>query len=278
MLYPAGFIGHRIDVSQEPEELRVGGVTKRGVFLFAGETSVSFLSSESYRGPLTINLCGGVPHAEHGQRVRLEAGHLHFPGGDITDLTGAAVWRPPEPQARRFSPSETHRLLREIAQLALTQQPAAGLVSFLAGLFDLPSPPLPSELLPARAALKTLLTGHPLPGLLIPLMGLGRGLTPSGDDFICGYLLMRARRGLGPLTGLDDLLAAARSRTTLLSAELIACASQGSADERLLTACDSLLNGSHNADAVFSLLAGYGSSSGIDAFCGMALEIIAAPT
>src|SRR5690606_30402866 len=70
------------------------------------------------------------------------------------------------------------------------------------------------------------------------LLGLGRGLTASGDDFILGFLLLRNR---WPANHADAswaqtlnqaIVDAAYARTTTLSANLIECATRGESDER----------------------------------------------
>lgn len=66
---------------------------------------------------------------------------------------------------------------------------------------------------------------------LVPgLVGAGPGLTPLGDDLLCGWLsTFRAAGVATPRTDdvLDHLLAAERPATTLLSATLIDCARHG---------------------------------------------------
>lgn len=66
---------------------------------------------------------------------------------------------------------------------------------------------------------------------LVPrLVGAGPGLTPLGDDLLCGWLsTFRAAAVATPYTddALDRLLASDRPATTLLSATLIDCARHG---------------------------------------------------
>jgi hypothetical protein len=62
------------------------------------------------------------------------------------------------------------------------------------------------------------------------LVGAGPGLTPLGDDLVCGWLsTFRAAGVATPLTDevLDGLVAPGRSATTLLSATLLDCARHG---------------------------------------------------
>ncbi len=58
------------------------------------------------------------------------------------------------------------------------------------------------------------------------LLGNGGGLTPLGDDVVCGWLA--AHHALGVVApAADDLVRRAHTRTTTLSATLIDCASRG---------------------------------------------------
>ena len=54
---------------------------------------------------------------------------------------------------------------------------------------------------------------------------------------------------------------------------MIACALEGQADERLISALDGILRGSLNARECAKRLTDYGSSSGGDTLLGMAMAI-----
>ena len=267
MLHNAAWIGHRVALPAAPADLRAGGVTSRGVFLFTPSDEVFFLSTEPYRGPLTMNLTANPPQVRPGDPVFFEGRQLRFPGGAILSLDMARAWAPTPTPARQAAPLARAGLLRAVAAEILSHNPRAGLAPVLGPLCGLPFPPLPAELYAAEQVLSAPDSAAALPALL----GLGRGLTPSGDDFIAGYLLAAARTGSGQPAGFaTNLTAAARARTTTLSAALIAAAAAGSADERLIRACDALLSADQPPAEVYALLAAYGSSSGLDAFAGMA--------
>jgi hypothetical protein len=111
------------------------------------------------------------------------------------------------------------------------------------------------------------------------LLGWGEGLTPCGDDLALGFLLALQRWG-GHLAMDEDtsavsrvLVAQAYRRTTTLSANLIECAADGQADERLLLALDGLVTGAPDAATCARCLADWGSSSGASALAGMALAL-----
>lgn len=79
---------------------------------------------------------------------------------------------------------------------------------------QLPRPvrePLSSALDPAEVAL---------------LVGAGDGLTPYGDDVLCGWLAIHRALGVATPT-IDDTVRSLLTRTTLLSATLLDCAMHG---------------------------------------------------
>jgi hypothetical protein len=109
------------------------------------------------------------------------------------------------------------------------------------------------------------------------ILGKGSGLTPAGDDIILGYLLTLKRWGTRFLPDRifqalsQELVSAAFRQTTLLSANLIACASEGQADERLVLALDGILTGRLEVEDCAALLLAWGDSSGCAALDGMGM-------
>jgi hypothetical protein len=109
------------------------------------------------------------------------------------------------------------------------------------------------------------------------LMGLGPGLTPSGDDMLAGLLI--ALRRLGVAAGvpravwLADWLAAAvtfdaRTRTTPISATLLHCAARGEAGSEALGVLRGIVDHQPLEPAVHRLLQ-LGHTSGADIAWGI---------
>jgi len=218
---------------------RIMGTTSRGVFLQTGSTWLVFLSWEPWRGPLTLNLEERLEGLDVQEPVLLNRGVIRLGEHQIVLPPGAA-WEPsPPPRALSF-PDER----RERARALLEEARRSGRVSTLAHLLDLTVPLQPHSLL-----------------------GLGPGLTPSGDDLLAGALLVRARRGTGPAPP-EEFLAAARRRTTTLAWNLMALAARGLADERLVSLADHVNEGVP-CDRTFL---DWGAHSGVDVLLGMALE------
>jgi hypothetical protein len=282
------------DFLSQPRPARVMGKTSRGIFLHLPPEQLSFLSLETFRGPLTVNLTIQSPGAytesleriQIGSSVKVIPGQLHFPEAAVTIFTSQALrWQTPEPALAAALPYAQRQGSLSAVSGRLLALRSPGLLGGLlpsilssADFFDL-SQTSPGSLL-ARLG-QTLRAGQlaDLTEALDPLLGLGGGLTPSGDDLTCGFLLALNRWGdvLAPGIPRSELNQSIRSlayrKTTLLSANLIDCASQGHGDERLLQALDGIMTGAPEADACASLLAQWGNTSGLDALVGMALAI-----
>jgi hypothetical protein len=250
-----------------------------------------FLSFESFHGPLTLNLTGrkSIPKGiEVNGKIVILDGKIQIPSTGIEiDFSRAKTWEAP-PQAGIFlSADDRTGFLITVTRLILSQSREPGLYLVLKDLLgiELDGLPLPSktfERVDCIRLLKLLKTTD-LDGIcsaLMPLLGLGAGLTPDGDDMILGLLLAYRRWGtvLKPAFDLEMLIdrlnQAASKKTTLLSANLIACASQGLADERLVNALDGIMTGSPAPDQCARDLSNWGNSSGRDALVGMALAIL----
>jgi len=73
--------------------------------------------------------------------------------------------------------------------------------------------------------LRVALAAHPPPDP-VDLLGCGDGLTPYGDDVLCGWLAIHRAAGV-PTPDLDEEVRRLLPRTTLLSATLLDCALRG---------------------------------------------------
>jgi hypothetical protein len=91
------------------------------------------------------------------------------------------------------------------------------------------------------------------------LVGRGDGLTPLGDDVICGWLAVHRGAGV-PTPDVDEAVRRALPRTTTLSASLLACALAGEVADVVATYLRSL--GTTGADAARADLEAFGHSSG----------------
>jgi hypothetical protein len=106
----------------------------------------------------------------------------------------------------------------------------------------------------------------------LDLVGLGPGLTPSGDDFLIGALAMLdALERTNIHAALGSAVIAAADRTSPLSASFLRAAAAGHVGENLHTMVAAVLTG--NADAAVAAAARIGHTSGWDALAGAIVTV-----
>lgn len=267
----------------------VMGVTSRGVFVRLADGGVVFLSSEGYGGPLTLALgagAAGLSGLAVGAAARAAGGQIEFPGRGVVlrIASNTRVWQAPARPGPALPAGEWAGRWRALAGLALGLRPPGQAGGLLPAALAAGEPPAAGAVAwgPRLAGLRAAWqAAHPpaLAAALAAFLGLGPGLTPSGDDLIGGFLLALARWGdvIRPGLALEDLapalLGQADRATSSLSAGLLACAAQGQADERLVLGLDGLLAATPALPAGAAALASWGSTSGLDALVGMGIAL-----
>ncbi|RMF89120.1 MAG: DUF2877 domain-containing protein [Nitrospinota bacterium] len=105
------------------------------------------------------------------------------------------------------------------------------------------------------------------------LIGLGPGLTPSGDDLLLGLLavlqISGRREMLFPAPAQQAFLHRVKTQTTDLSAEFLRCALEGNFAEPLAFFIRSLIPGDPSWPSRAKALAAVGHSSGVDTLVGI---------
>ena len=103
------------------------------------------------------------------------------------------------------------------------------------------------------------------------LVGLGVGLTPSGDDYLVGSLAALHHLGTtGPVVSvLGGAVAAQASRTTTLSRHFLSAAAGGRFHHDVRWAATAALTAPAEVAAAFSRVAAIGSTSGTDVLHGL---------
>jgi hypothetical protein len=217
----------------EGTEAQILGVTSRGLFLSCPPERVVFLSYETYKGPLTVNIfnAGDIgPGLRSGAPVQIRSRTLFFPStGQVLSLQGAPLWRAAPPAGERLAMAGLFERTAGLIERVLAGKEAEDYPSFLrevqALLFRrrLPesagggqqSEGWESEgRLRGEAQLRVdLLTLHEalalffqpgagpeasrritgLTGAIETFLGRGQGLTPAGDDLVLGLALAANR-------------------------------------------------------------------------------------
>lgn len=125
----------------------------------------------------------------------------------------------------------------------------------------------------ARIVVTDALNGS-LPCDLSPLVGLGIGFTPSGDDFLSGVLLLQ--RITGTVLVQTATISSSLARTTTGGATLLRLALAGSPPEYMSRIVTALLRGA--PEEALAIARAHGHSSGLDALTGLLWGISAATT
>ncbi len=218
-----------------------------------------------------------------GAATRCTATELWVSPGLAVDLACARPWRPAEPQ--RWSAVSLARGLEHLHRLAVGQVPEDG----LGGLVLTAARPGAASPVKRRAAAPAAALGRWLraaPGesgaacdlrrAVDGLVGLGPGLTPSGDDLLGGVMV--ALETLGQRTATARLAVRVRAvcgtATTPIAAAHLAAATQGLAAAPLHDALRALLEGDRGGLATaLQGVARVGHCSGWDALAGMVLAL-----
>ncbi len=279
-----GSIAHQQLTSDQTGSIM--GVTSKGIFVKTAHRWVIFLSHEKDRGPLTVNVLGEILLLERltsGGLVNISPGLIHLPDGNILISTaGAPIWQPRRNTSPPLPPDKCYQRLTALTNNIIARGELHGFGRMLPNIIARDSQNVATPIQkPLRQIFKiqaAIRRGelNTMPEMLFPLMGMGSGLTPSGDDFILG-LLLSLNRGIDS-TKPDDTLAhlnqlvttAAYQKTTTISANLIECAAAGLADERLTLVIDNALFGyTQSLSKLTNGLLNWGNSSGADALVGM---------
>ncbi|NMH97832.1 DUF2877 domain-containing protein [Pseudonocardia sp. K10HN5] len=114
------------------------------------------------------------------------------------------------------------------------------------------------------------------PAVVARLIGRGDGLTPLGDDVLCGWIAVHRAAGVGT-PAVDAAVRARLSRTTLLSASLLDCALNGEVVPEFAVYV-SALGAPAETDAAAALAAiGHTSGSGLLHGARLALSALHTP-
>ena len=204
-----------------------------------------------------------------------------FPSGAseaVLSIDRSTVWRPSLPVSTKESASALAARARTLATALLSLERPRGLGVLLAG--GTPDFPLAhaGEGLARFADAARAEDPDEIARAAGALIGLGPGLTPSGDDYLAGVsfaarLLAAAEPSLGPRgrTIRQAIRQAIQGRTNRVSASLLRDATDGLGFRAMHELCDALAAGdSGAAERAARGLAAIGHSSGWDLLVGLA--------
>ncbi len=289
----AAAIGHvAYEILQNEINANVCGNTSKGLFAVTDKKRILFISHQKFKGPLTVNINENLPAHQalsNNGYLLLSPNRIKFiqPAMEIKINSQTHVWTPlilnkvdfnleafinrsrliDREMIRQLSDNEsdfTSCNIRNIANQGQAQEIQTN---------------IKNNLKSSLSSRNEVAAFEPLSNLL----GCGEGLTPSGDDFICGFLLAAHAwkeilfPGFALQEAIQKIIEVAFGKTTTLSANLIACAASGSADERIIRCVKWLNSDGRSAAQIIKELLSYGSSSGLDTLAGMLAFIQSSP-
>lgn len=278
-----GVLAH--ETLQRESSGRIAAAFDRSFYAAFGTHWICVGSSSIGSGPLHV-LCEEWPSGAFaaGQRVTVTANVVHVDDAPLASLAGAPVWTP-EP-----TPAWTQAQLLSGLQRAghlWEAMPADEGLAALGGTQTLEATsPLLAAAMPGVRALERIAAGDnaehsPAPAdraALTDLIGLGPGLTPSGDDVLIGVLLALA--ALGRSSARDALWAVcngALDRTGDISRVHLEAASRGYGAAVLHDAIHVVMSGNaENIRPALAAVSAVGHTSGRDGMAGALVALRAA--
>ncbi|MHB8135762.1 MAG: oxamate carbamoyltransferase subunit AllH family protein [Anaerolineaceae bacterium] len=274
---------------KQTTQVTVQGHTSGGIFLKLEGERVLFLTNTSSLGPVNIITDQKLPDSWKLHSIiniefssqKLHFDHLTYP----LIMEPYEIWTIPNSPDYAISITEQNIRLRQAANQLKLIKNGEGFSPFLSLMQGKTNTGIDSQLLGIwtailgiKTALVTLNEFDFLQNAKL-LIGFGRGLTPSGDDFLSGVLftLNQINNNLFPELWLNkmqqQILEIAREKTNAVSFSLLYCATIGSADFRIQQLLEPLIN----EDIIFHdqaiNIARWGNSSGVDLFIGIAIAL-----
>jgi hypothetical protein len=249
----------------------VAAVFERSFYLCVADDFICIGEPAIGNGPTTLIIAARVAEFRLRQGDRAVISNERIAVGDVLlDFRNCHTWHaPPWPTA---SPTLS-ATCADIAQRAAVESPAESLARAVFGTDDTPLARLARPRIAAFASWSILRWARPLRGFSPPygsvrdLIGLGHGLTPSGDDFLIGALgMLDALDQTNMHAALGRAVIAAADRTSSLSASFLRAAAAGHVGENLHTMIAAVLTG--DADAALAAARRIGHTSGWDALTG----------
>jgi hypothetical protein len=284
-------IGHRAATTLRTATLlQVSATFDRSFYLRTGGDFVCIGGPAIGNGPLNalVNRSACIANRCPGDIVRSNGQHLTFPDGLMLEWTDAPTWTmPPWPSAATGQADNRRALTPPLLASMLARSPKDGLFQLAVDrLFDRQMAVTSPLLRRAAAAIDALIIGlaagaagpnEDLRSAAAGLIGLGPGLTPSGDDVLAGALLgLQASNQQALAARLGPLVAAASvDGTSPLSAAFLGCAIDGQTSAVLRHALAAVLTATDLPSALDSLDS-IGHTSGWDHLAGFLLALMAA--
>jgi hypothetical protein len=224
-------------------------------------------------GPLNIVVnaeAGNFASLEPGLAVTMRGAHLQI-GNLHVALDKTALWEPlPDWDALRNQRVAIVSRLPLLSDIGLRHAPTESLLPFTSDEATIRQGDLLAH---ADQATQTLQAGWEgdngqLQEGVARLAGLGRGLTPAGDDFLVGVMLWAWVAHPTPAAFCDTVAQVAAPRTTTLSAAFLRSAARGECSAAWHQLLAALVKTDHDLTASTRPVLAHGATSGADTLAG----------
>jgi Protein of unknown function (DUF2877) len=239
-------------------------------------------------GPLNVLISGStalwVGFIRVGTKAQLDAATLVFESALSVSIVDAPVWQPP-PITMFWTPETLKRGLQSVQVAVRGRLPSDG-ISALVVAPDAPQARTPTaraakvQIEALRAALPVAIKSGQWPAGVLSsatlLLGLGPGLTPSGDDCLGGLMLaLTARKHIGLRDAMWDALGPELDDLTVpISAMHLSAAADGLCAAPLHEILNAILSGNEiDIASALSAVSALGATSGFDALAGLVLGL-----
>lgn len=247
MSFQASVLGRYAREAAGAGEGEVCAVFRRSCYLrFPGERYACIGDTTLGCGPLNA-LVADFRLPSRGERIALQ-------------VAGAEVWTP-APLSHAAEPD-----LRALQAAAGSRVPREGLGCLVVNQHN----SLSGHAQPALDAIERWLVGNALDDDAQVLIGLGPGLTPSGDDYLGGVLIALHQLGReAQARGLWRWLERRLGRTSAISGAHLAAAAAGEGHEALHGCLQALFSADADWSSVLTRLDNVGHCSGWDSLAGL---------
>lgn len=290
MANSSNVVGHiALDWLSQSPGMIILGITSKGVFLKLSTDKIIFLTNIPDYGPINISTESEIPNLwkiHDAIQVDLSEKTISLKHEyACLDLSPYQIWEIPDPPRYSISLEEQNHRLQQAARQIRIIKGQEGFSLFLNMLNGEPPMELSLQLTEIWEHIlqiqSAFLTQDEMEILkhASPIIGYGRGLTPSGDDFFCGLLFTLNRviveeKFLNFIQSVNkQILKIAEEKTNSISQSLLFSATKGSADVRIQNAVDVLIDGSIDFKDQAIQMTRYGHSSGADIFVGITIAI-----
>ena len=260
---------------------KVKGVTSKGIFLECGGY-ILFITDAPYKSPFNIYVPGFdrlMKILKTGMTFEVNTTGIVFNEQSLQIITtNAEVWMPEPPATIISGQNERLQLLNGVLNSISSIDPTKGWLFLFNHQAAFPGNVEERIQLNTRLFASSYMKGDLKSCLQAAsqLLGLGGGLTPSGDDWLAGFILYQACYRIAAEKPMDflqqltkELLILAVEKTTTISANRILAAGKGWAEEPFLQLLDSLFTCQPVPEHLVQILVNFGHSSGVDTTLGI---------